>query len=215
MRSVVQNKFTCPGNNQTWVVGVVGGLCPMQSFRNLGKLIWFLGSSLKKGRHLPNRQRKGWKRVKAHLVLNHLDPEGPGITYVCIFFMRITHMAILGYQGNLKVQSLTGQPFSNFNSYPEIRVQIVDRHLTIFVIVPYLNESENCSVVSTLCDPIGYTVHGILQARIPQWVAFPFSRGSSQPRDRTQVSCIASVFFTHWATKEAHWINLCNPFDKK
>ena len=43
----------------------------------------------------------------------------------------------------------------------------------------------------TLCDPIDYTVHGILQARILEWVAFPFSRGSSEPRDRTQVSCIA------------------------
>ena len=42
----------------------------------------------------------------------------------------------------------------------------------------------------TLCDPIDYTVHGILQARILEWVAFPFSRGSSQPRDQTQVSCI-------------------------
>ena len=40
----------------------------------------------------------------------------------------------------------------------------------------------------TLCDPMDYTVYGILQARILQWVAFPFSRGSSQPRDRTQVS---------------------------
>ena len=35
----------------------------------------------------------------------------------------------------------------------------------------------------TLCDPMDYTVHGILQARILEWVAFPFSRGSSQPRD--------------------------------
>ena len=35
----------------------------------------------------------------------------------------------------------------------------------------------------TLCDPVDYTVHGILQARILEWVAFPFSRGSSQPRD--------------------------------
>ena len=48
----------------------------------------------------------------------------------------------------------------------------------------------------TLCDPLDYTVHGILQARILEWVAFPFSRGSSQPRDRTQVSHIAGVFFT-------------------
>ena len=48
----------------------------------------------------------------------------------------------------------------------------------------------------TLCDPIDYTVYGILQARILEWVAFPFSRGSSPPRDRTQVSCIAGRFFT-------------------
>ena len=53
---------------------------------------------------------------------------------------------------------------------------------------------------STLYDPMGYTVHGILQARILEWVAFPLSRGSSQPRDRTQVFCIASGFFTSWAT---------------
>ena len=38
----------------------------------------------------------------------------------------------------------------------------------------------------TLCDPVDYTVHGILQARILEWVAVPFSRGSSQPRDQTQ-----------------------------
>ena len=47
------------------------------------------------------------------------------------------------------------------------------------------------------------TVHGILQARIQEWVAFPFSRGSSQARDRTQVSCIGGGFFTSWATREA------------
>ena len=43
-----------------------------------------------------------------------------------------------------------------------------------------------------------YTVHGILQARIREWVAFPFSSGSSQPRDRTRVSCVAGGFFTRW-----------------
>ena len=51
----------------------------------------------------------------------------------------------------------------------------------------------------TLCDPLDYTVHGILQARILKWIAFPFSRGSSQPRDRSQVSCIAGRFFINWA----------------
>ena len=54
----------------------------------------------------------------------------------------------------------------------------------------------------TLCNPLDYTVHGILQARILEWVAFPFSKGSSQPRDQTQVSRIAGRFFTNWAIRE-------------
>ena len=54
----------------------------------------------------------------------------------------------------------------------------------------------------TLCNPMDYTVHGILQARILEWVAFPFSRGSSQPRDWTQDSHIAGGFFTSWATRK-------------
>ena len=48
----------------------------------------------------------------------------------------------------------------------------------------------------TLCDPMDYTVHGILQAGILEWVAFPFSRGSSQARNGTQVSRIAGGLFT-------------------
>ena len=58
-------------------------------------------------------------------------------------------------------------------------------------------------------------VPGILQARILEWVAIPFSRGSSQPRDWTQVSCTVGRFFTVWATKEAPprqsgWIQFCS-----
>ena len=58
-----------------------------------------------------------------------------------------------------------------------------------------------------------YTVHGILQARTLEWVAFPFSRGSSQPRDQTQVSCIAGRFFTSWPTREAqeYWSGSLSP----
>ena len=52
----------------------------------------------------------------------------------------------------------------------------------------------------TLCDQMNYTVHRILQARILEWVTFHFSRDSSQPRDQTQVSCIAGRFFIVWAT---------------
>ena len=71
------------------------------------------------------------------------------------------------------------------------------------------SESESCSVES---DSMGYTVHGILQARILEWVGFPFSRGSSQPRDRTQVSCIAGGYFTSWAATISYIISelLCS-----
>ena len=65
--------------------------------------------------------------------------------------------------------------------------------------------AQSCS---TLCDPMdcspsGSSVHGILQARILEWVAISFSRGSSQPRDRIQVSRIAGRRFILWATREA------------
>ena len=59
------------------------------------------------------------------------------------------------------------------------------------------------SCVRLFATPWDYTVHGILQARILEWVAFPFSRGSSQPGDWTQVSHTAGGFFTSWATGEA------------
>ena len=66
----------------------------------------------------------------------------------------------------------------------------------------------------TLCDPMdcsppNSSVHGILQARILEWVVIPFSRESSQPRDRTQVSSIAGRFFTIWATREAQSLLTC------
>ena len=67
----------------------------------------------------------------------------------------------------------------------------------------FVSEVKVTQLCPTLCNPIDYTVHEILQARIPEWVAFPFSRESSQPRDQTQVSCIAGRFFTNWATREA------------
>ena len=69
----------------------------------------------------------------------------------------------------------------------------------------------------TLCNSMdcslpGSSVHGIFQARILEWVALPFSRGSFQPRDRTQVCHIAGGFFTIWATGEAqNTLPLCHP----
>ena len=69
----------------------------------------------------------------------------------------------------------------------------------------------------TLCDPMdcslpGSSVLGILQAEILEWVAIPFCRASSQPRDRTEVSHVAGGFFTVWATRKAQTILVCSSF---
>ena len=60
----------------------------------------------------------------------------------------------------------------------------------------------------TLCDPMiysppGSSFHGIFQARVSEWVTILFSRGSSWPRDQTQISCVTGRFFTSWTTREA------------
>ena len=62
---------------------------------------------------------------------------------------------------------------------------------------------ESLKLCSTLCYDMDCTVHGILQARMLESAAVPFSSGSSPPRNQTRVSCIAGRFFTSWATSEA------------
>ena len=68
--------------------------------------------------------------------------------------------------------------------------------------VQFSSVAQSCL---TLCDPMdsslsGSSLHGILQARVLEWVAISFSRGSSRPRDRTRVSCIPGRCFNLWAT---------------
>ena len=79
-----------------------------------------------------------------------------------------------------------------------------------------LKWSEVTQSCQTLCDPVdcslpGSSLHGILQARVLEWVAISFSRGSSWPRDRTPVSHIAGRHFNLWATREApsHCLGIC------
>ena len=72
----------------------------------------------------------------------------------------------------------------------------------------------------TNCSPPGSSVHGILQARIPEWIAISSSRGSSQPRDWTRISCISRQILYCWAIREAAfllrqciislWMSLCH-----
>ena len=73
---------------------------------------------------------------------------------------------------------------------------------------PVRSEVKLFSCVMTLCNPMdcslpGSSIHGIFQARVLEWVAISFSRGSSRPRDRTQVSHIEGRHFTHWANQES------------
>ena len=71
-----------------------------------------------------------------------------------------------------------------------------------------------CWVMSDSCDPMGCSlpgssVHGILQARILEWVAISFSWGSSRPGNQTRVSCIVGRFFTNWPKREAEHTSHC------
>ena len=90
---------------------------------------------------------------------------------------------------------LTGQPpghvlsMTSPNRHPRVKVRVL-----VTQPCPALCNPMDCS-------PPGSSVYGILQARILEWIAIPFSRGFSQPRDQTQVSCIASEFFSIRATR--------------
>ena len=101
----------------------------------------------------------------------------------------------------------------NILSYLKIRTvsEISFKFLVLTIAFVYSCEvkwSELAQSCPTLCDPMdssppGSSIHGILQARILEWVAISFSRGTSRPRDRTRVSHLACRGFTLWATGEA------------
>ena len=94
-------------------------------------------------------------------------------------------------------------PHRMASHYTSLRVNVA---LCVCVLV-----TQSCPTLCdpTDCSPPGFSVHGILQARILEWIAIPFSRGTSQPRDWTQVSCLTGRFFTIWATGKS---NVTLPF---
>ena len=76
-------------------------------------------------------------------------------------------------------------------------------HHRQYCVLPIAKVTQSCP---TLCNPVDYTVHGTFQATILEWVAYPFSRDSSWPRNRTGDSCVADRVFTNWAIREAQLI---------
>ena len=119
-------------------------------------------------------------------------------TYCLVLTMVLTAIVDRGLNcGNIRILAfllhflLKESSLFQLFYYPEMKVKVL--------------VAQSCL---TLCDPLdcsppGFSVHGILQTKILEWVAIPFSRGSSRPRDQTQVSHIVGRFFTFWPTREA------------
>ena len=100
-------------------------------------------------------------------------------------------------KGKLDLGEISGVESSGF-------VWLCVKECGVFKGKLYVLVAQSCL---SLCDPVdcswpGSSVHGISQARILEWVAIPFCKGSSWPRDWIQVSCTADRFFTVWATKK-------------
>ena len=129
----------------------------------------------------------------------------------CLPGMRETRVRTLGREDPLEMETAT--PSSTLawripwreepGRLQSMGLQRVRRDFTFSLSVSSVTQS-----CPTLCGPMDWSlpdssVYGILQARILEWVAISFSRGSSRPRDRTQVSHIAGRHFNLWATKEA------------
>ena len=118
---------------------------------------------------------------------------------LCDFFQNTYIFMVLmtrRQEGNVFLNSRAA--LMNRRFLPSIFWDTVDMSCHIY--------AQSCPI---LCDPVdcsppGSSIHGILQARILEWVAISFSRGSSQPRDRTQVYHIAGRRFNLWATREAY-----------
>ena len=126
-----------------------------------------------------------------------MDCSPPSSSVHGILQARTPEWVVIAFSGDLPDPGIFQTQGSNLDLRQFLELQ-----------VDYLPLSHQGSPVNhmTVCNTMDCTVHGILQTRILEWVASPFFRGSSQPRDRIQVSYIAGRFFTSWATREAQLI---------
>ena len=93
--------------------------------------------------------------------------------------------------------------FFSWNNFMYYTIEIICSMFLSLSVMP------DVSVTPKDCSPPGSPVHGILQTRILEWVSIPFSRGSSRPRDWTQVFHMIGRFFTIWASREAPYAAYC------
>ena len=127
--------------------------------------------------------------IRTAIPLNQDATFGPHLTLITSL-LQIQHPRGLGLQHVIFGKTQTFSPYyQQTNSFCP----------TSWVTLRQSGEEKvkAAQLCPTLCDPMDYTVHGIFQARILEWLGIPFFRKSSQPRDGTQVSHIASEFFTN------------------
>ena len=143
--------------------------------------------------------------------MKHRDAGENGDLNQAVFFqvfnkLWLCRYSLLNVKRNEKlINVLMGQNVSknetNMQMIINLNISSGSVYTWNFNLIIDTKESEVSQSCLTLCDPVdcsllGSSVHGIFQARVLEWVAISFSRGSSQPRDRTQVSCIVGRRFT-------------------
>ena len=136
--------------------------------------------------------------VPMSFFLDHSKGDCPN--GFCIFafhqFIKImSHLTLLLYLSNASLIPLNTSPAPGLKQkkWFQNSFRFIEQYICMLV-------AQSCPSLCdpTDCSPPGFSVHGILQARILECVAIPFSRGTSQPRDWTLVSCISGRFFTVW-----------------
>ena len=128
-----------------------------------------------------------------------------GIISAYVYAQSVSHVWLFATPCTVTCQAPLSMEFSRLENRCELPFATLG-DLLLNLLHWQANSLLLCHLGS-LCDPMdssspGSAIHGIFQARILEWAAISFSRGSSQPRDRTCVSCIADRHFTVWATRE-------------
>ena len=198
-----------------WLCGVFVAAQAFLWLQRVGfSLQWLLWLQSTRSRHLGSVAVASWLSSPGSVVVAH----GLSCFTACgVLLDQESNLCLLHCHVDSSPPSQQGSPIRVFwatsalfrlsfllNKYPG--VGFLDHRVCVCVCVCVL-VAQSCL---TLCDPMdcsppGSSVHGILQARILEWVAISLSRESSWPRDQTCISCIGRQILDHWSARRPHW----------